>query len=135
MTKETGKFMNKKTIHRAVPALALAATIAGPAGNAFAQTATTHTYKGPTVSYHWGTVQVSITVKNKRITNVKTVYNPDTGRSQFIEDRAVPLLKAEVLSAQSANIQYVSGATDTSQAYITSLQAAVRKAIKVKTLK
>jgi uncharacterized protein with FMN-binding domain len=73
-------------------------------------------------------------VKGKKITNIKTAYVPDTGRSQFIEDRAVPLLKQEVLSVQSANIEYVSGATDTSEAYITSLQAAVKKAVKAKTL-
>jgi uncharacterized protein with FMN-binding domain len=124
--------MKKGMIYRAVPALALAATMGAPAANALA--ATKHNYKGPTESYRWGTVQVSVVVKSKKITNVKTAYIPDTGRSQFIEDRAVPLLKQEALSAQSSDIQYVSGATDTSEAYITSLQAAVNKAHKAKTL-
>jgi uncharacterized protein with FMN-binding domain len=124
--------MKKRTIYQAVPALALAATVAAPAANALA--ATKHTYKGPTESYRWGTVQVSIVVKSKKITNVKTVYVPHTGRSQFIEDRAVPLLKTEVLQAQSGDIEYVSGATDTSDAYSLSLQAAVNKALKAKTL-
>lgn len=124
--------MKKGTICRAVPALALVATMGAPAANALA--ATKHTYKGPTESYRWGTVQVSIVVKSKKITNVKTVYVPHTGRSQFIEDNAIPLLKQEVLTAQSSTIQLVSGATDTSAAYITSLQAAVNKALRAKTL-
>jgi uncharacterized protein with FMN-binding domain len=124
--------MKKRTIYQAVPALALAAAVATPAANALA--ATKHTYKGPTESYRWGTVQVSIVVKSKKITNVKTLYVPHTGRSQFIEDRAVPLLKTEVLQAQSGDIEYVSGATDTSDAYSLSLQAAVNKALKAKTL-
>jgi uncharacterized protein with FMN-binding domain len=75
-----------------------------------------------------------VVVKSKKITNVKTVYFAHTGRSQMIEDRALPLLKQEVLQVQSANIQFVSGATDTSEAYATSLQAAVSKALKARTL-
>ena len=76
----------------------------------------------------WGPIQVTITVENKKITNVTAAVSPDNPRSNFIESQAIPLLRQEVLRAQSANIQLVSGATDISQAYVTSLQAAVKKA-------
>lgn len=100
-----------------------------------ASSAKATTYKGPTENDRWGTVQVSIVVKNKKITNVKTSYSAHTPRSQFITVNALPQLRREVLQAQSANIQLVMGATDVSQAYATSLQAAVNKAIKAKVLK
>lgn len=92
------------------------------------------TYKGPTEDMRWGTVQVSIVVKNKKITNVKPTVYIHTDRSQFINEQALPLLKQEVLQAQNAKIDEVSGATDTSGAYITSLQSAVKKAHKAKAL-
>lgn len=120
---------------RALP-LTLAAMAAGGAlasAPAFA-TPTRAIYKGPAVDERWGTVQVSIVVKNKKITGVKPNVSVHTGRSQFITEQALPLLKQEVLQAQKATIDTVSGATDLSQAYATSLQAAVKKAIKAKAL-
>ena len=122
---------------RALP-LTFAAVAAGGAlssSPALAASRTTSaTYKGPTVDMRWGTVQVSIVVKNKKITNVKSAVDIHTGRSQFINDQALPLLKQEVLQAQSTNIDTVSGATDTSDAYFTSLQSAVKKAVAAKKL-
>jgi uncharacterized protein with FMN-binding domain len=93
------------------------------------------TYKGPTVDFRWGTVQVSIVVKSKKITNVKATYDVHSGRSEFITGDALPLLKQEVLQAQSADIDGVSRATDTSEAYIESLHGAVKKAKKAKAIK
>lgn len=123
---------------RALPltfaAAAAAGVLSSPAALA-ATAATSATYKGPTVDMRWGAVQVSIVVKNKKITNVKPSVYIHTDRSQFINDGALPLLKQEVLKAQSATIDGVSGASDTSGAYITSLQSAVNKAKKVKALK
>jgi uncharacterized protein with FMN-binding domain len=55
----------------------------------------------------------------------------DRPRSQFINSQAVPLLRSEVLQAQSANINLISGATFTSQAFATSLQAAIEQEQKV----
>jgi uncharacterized protein with FMN-binding domain len=130
--------MQKETISRALPALALAATIATPAADALAAThaaAKSVTYKGPAVEMRWGSVQVAIVTKSKKITNVKATYDVHSGRSEFITGDALPLLKQEVLQAQSADIDGVSRATDTSEAYIESLQAAVNKARKAKALK
>jgi uncharacterized protein with FMN-binding domain len=58
------------------------------------------------------------------------VYPNHTDRSIFINQQALPHLKQEVLQAQSANVQLISGATDTSYAFVQSLQAAILQAKK-----
>lgn len=85
-------------------------------------------YKGSTVSTNWGPIQVAITVKSKKITKVTVTDPTHTARSVMLDDRAIPILIQETLSAQSARINAVSGATTVSQAYISSLQAAVASA-------
>ncbi|HKU02015.1 MAG TPA: FMN-binding protein [Arthrobacter sp.] len=84
------------------------------------------TYKGNTVQTRFGPVQVQITVANGKITDVTALQLTNTdGKSIQISNRAAPLLRSKVLAAQSANVQTVSGATITSDAYLTSLQAAI----------
>ena len=74
----------------------------------------------------FGPVQVQITVANGKITDVTALQLTNTdGKSIQISNRAAPLLKSKVLAAQSADVQTVSGATITSDAYLTSLQAAI----------
>ena len=51
--------------------------------------------------------------------------NETDSRSVAIDNQAIPELRQEVLTAQSANIDGVSGATFTSEAYAASLQAAL----------
>jgi uncharacterized protein with FMN-binding domain len=83
-------------------------------------------FTGPTVEMQYGPVQVAINVKSGRITDVKAVQYPvDRPRSAFINAQAVPLLRSEVLQAQSAKINVISGATFTSEAFANSLQAAI----------
>jgi uncharacterized protein with FMN-binding domain len=89
----------------------------------------------------WGNLQVTIVVRKtttttgtrkkvtRRITAVSVPAYPNhTDRSVYINQNALPILKAEALRAQSANINMVSGATDTSDAFAQSLQAAILKA-------
>jgi uncharacterized protein with FMN-binding domain len=83
---------------------------------------------GPTVTMRWGGVRVVIYVRGRRITDVRAAYPTERARSQRINAQAIPLLRTEVLRAQSARINVVSGATDTSDAYARSLAAAVRTA-------
>ena len=92
----------------------------------------------------WGDVQVTIVVRKtttttgakkktvkRKITAVTVPVYPDhTDRSVFINQQALPILIQEALQAQSANIDMISGATDTSQAFIQSLQSAILKAKK-----
>jgi uncharacterized protein with FMN-binding domain len=50
------------------------------------------------------------------------------GRSQMINSYAVPILEQEAVAAQGVNINVVSGATFTSDAFAQSLQSALSKA-------
>jgi uncharacterized protein with FMN-binding domain len=71
-------------------------------------------------------LDVKVTVRGTRITDVSVptlqVAEPT---SQQICEQAIPMLRSEVLSAQGVNIDGVSGATFTSEAYAQSLQAAL----------
>ena len=89
------------------------------------KTAPSGTFTGPAENTQYGEVQVKITVSNGKITNADGSL-PQGGDS--IAQNAISQLNPEVLSAQSANIQSVSGATYTSQGYIGSLQQAVNEA-------
>ncbi len=81
---------------------------------------------GPTEQYGYGQLAVAVTVSGGRITNV-TVPSIQVADSYSgsIASQVIPMLRSQVLSAQSANIQGVSGATYTSEAYAMSLQAAL----------
>ncbi|GAA0912473.1 FMN-binding protein [Virgisporangium aurantiacum] len=83
-------------------------------------------YKGSVAQTRWGAVQVTITVIDGKITSVAVPQYPTANRrDQEINARALPILKQETLTAQSADIDTVSGATVTSDGYIESLQAAL----------
>ncbi|MEV7663687.1 FMN-binding protein [Paenarthrobacter sp. NPDC089316] len=89
-------------------------------------TTTAATYDGVAVQTRFGTVQVRVTVQGGRITEVTALKLTDAERKSVqISSRAAPVLRSEVLQAQSADVQTVSGATVTSDAYLTSLQAAL----------
>jgi uncharacterized protein with FMN-binding domain len=87
------------------------------------------TVTGDTVQTRWGPVQVKITLKNGRITDVTAVtYPTDNPKDQEINSYAIPQLRREALAAQSASIDSVSGATYTSDGYKQSLQSALDSA-------
>jgi uncharacterized protein with FMN-binding domain len=87
------------------------------------------TFTGSVINTSYGPVQVSVTLSRGRITGVKALRTPsDRPRSQEIAATAVPQLTREALSAQSAHIDAVSGATYTSEGYARSLQSALDKA-------
>jgi uncharacterized protein with FMN-binding domain len=93
----------------------------------------------------WGNVEVTIVVKKttttvgtkktvaRKITKVTVpVYPNHTDRSVYINQQALPVLVQETLHAKmNPNIQLVSGATDTSDAFVQSLQSAILLAKKV----
>lgn len=83
------------------------------------------TFTGPVSPDPYGDVQVQITVTKGKITDVQAVSLPSGGHSGRISDYVAPILRSQALAAQSANIQGVSGATYTSQAYAQSLQGAI----------
>ncbi len=87
---------------------------------------TTRSATGSVASYRYGQLSVTVTERGARITDVEMAsLNETDSRSVEIDDQAVPQLRQEVLSAQSANIDGVSGATFTSEAYVQSLQSAL----------
>jgi uncharacterized protein with FMN-binding domain len=93
--------------------------IAGAWVPAHAATSKTVTYKGPIEDTRYGPIEAIIKVKKKKITKVELA----------------PLLRDEVLKAQSAKVDVISGATVTSEAFIESLGKAVKKAKKAHDLK
>ena len=96
-----------------------------PATNS--KTSINGTFTGPSINVNYGNVQVKITVVNGRITDAVAVKAP-SGRNDRWTNMAVPILKAQTLKAQSANIQGASGASYTSYGWHTSLQGALAQA-------
>jgi uncharacterized protein with FMN-binding domain len=91
------------------------------------KTSVNGTFTGPSINVNYGNVQVKITVVNGRITDVVAVVAP-SGKNDRWTNMAVPILKAQTLKAQSANIQGASGASYTSYGWHTSLQGALAQA-------
>jgi uncharacterized protein with FMN-binding domain len=137
-------------MRRTVATLMTTAVLAVPVGDALAATRmTTATPKkrvvvvsrkfvGPAAQTdRWGYTQVTIVVRKttttvgtkktvkRRITSVSATAPNHTDRSVRINEQAIPILRQETLTAQSAHIYIVSGATDTSYAFGQSLQAAI----------
>jgi uncharacterized protein with FMN-binding domain len=95
----------------------------GSASSAAPQSAT-----GSTVQYGYGALAVKVTARGGRIVSVTVPYIQTAEQySQQLASQTIPTLRSEVLAAQNANIQGVSGATYTSQAYAQSLQSALDK--------
>ena len=87
------------------------------------------TYTGNSEDTPYGTVQIAVVVSGGKITDVKFLLMPnDLGHSQEVTAAAEPLLKEITLQKQSSNIDFVSGATSTSQGYQQSLQSALDQA-------
>ncbi len=84
---------------------------------------------GDVIGTQFGDVQVRLIESAGKITDVQSLKLPfDRRRSNEISQYAGPILRSEVLQAQSAQIDTVSGATYTSDAYDQSLQSAIVRA-------
>jgi uncharacterized protein with FMN-binding domain len=87
------------------------------------------TFTGPVVDAYYGLVQIRAIVQGGQLTGIKIVrYPSDRLTSVFINRRALPRLRNEAIRAQSANVNIVSGATLTSEAFIRSLGGALSEA-------
>lgn len=87
------------------------------------------TYTGNIVDAYYGNVQVSVLIQNGKIFDVKFLDHPkDRRTSQVINSQAMPYLISEAIKAQSGNVDVVSGATFTSEAFQRSLSSALVKA-------
>ena len=143
-------------MQRALTAVLGAATVALPAANAVAavnqRAATTVTKKtvvtkkvsGSAVEAdRWGEVTVNVTVKKTTVitngvkkvtrkwTDIGGSFTYHTDRSLYIMQQALPQLRTQALQSHSANVDTISGATYTSDAFTQSLKEALAKAAKV----
>lgn len=86
-------------------------------------------FTGPVADAFYGNVQVKAIIQNGKITDVQFLdYPNDRSTSIRINTDAMPALTSEAIQAQNAQVDIVSGATDTSKAFIESLQGALSQA-------
>lgn len=84
------------------------------------------TFVGDTVQTRFGPMQVQVVITGGAITDVQTIQFPSNDRKSVeINEQTIPILLAEVLEIQSADITNISRATYTSQSYKQSLQSAL----------
>ena len=128
-------FLGVLGLHRPAASGALAGGAARPASTGSSAPVTgppgavSGTFTGPVEPYGYGELAARVTISGGRITAVGVpVLKVAEQFSQQLATEAIPVLRHEVLTAQSARIQAVSGATYTSEAYATSVQAALDKA-------
>ena len=101
----------------------------GSSGSSGSASNSAQTYDGDATQTRWGLVQVQITVEGGKVTAADVLQVPMANHhDQQINSYAVPILNAEVVDAQNADIDMVSGATDTSEGYLSSLQSALDNA-------
>jgi uncharacterized protein with FMN-binding domain len=89
----------------------------------------TRSATGAATNYSYGILSVKVTVSGSTITNISIASIDDGGnpRSAYIDQQSIPLLEQQALSAQSAQIQGVSGASFTTAGFDQSLQSALTK--------
>ena len=86
-------------------------------------------YTGPVTDAYYGNMQIQAIVQNGRLAGIKVLQYPSDRRTSIaINRQALPMLRDEVIAAQSASVDIISGATLTSDAFIQSLGGALRKA-------
>lgn len=86
-------------------------------------------YTGNLADAYYGYIQVLAVVSGGRLTDVRFLQYPnDNPNSSYINSQAMPYLKQEALQAQNANVNIISGATDSSRAFVESLASALNKA-------
>lgn len=87
------------------------------------------TYTGPVTDAYYGLIQIQASIQGGRLTTLKVLKYPNDRRTSInINRQALPMLRDEAISAQSANVDIISGATLTSKAFIQSLGSALEKA-------
>ncbi len=87
------------------------------------------TYTGPVTDAYYGNMQIQAIVRGGKLAGVRILQYPnDRGTSVAINRQALPMLQSEVIAAQSARVDIISGATLSSDAFIRSLNGALSKA-------
>jgi len=86
-------------------------------------------YIGSVADAYYGNIQVKAVVANGRLADVQFLQYPNDRRTSVqINTEAMPILKSEAITAQSGKVNVVSGATDSSGAFVRSLTSALSQA-------
>ena len=86
-------------------------------------------YTGSVADAFWGYIQIKAIISSGKLTDVQFLQYPnERNRSVEINQYADPILTSEAIQAQSAQVDIVTGATDSSEAFIQSLSAALTQA-------
>lgn len=100
-----------------------------------AATSTSSTYKdgsytGTVNNFIYGSLQVKIIVTGGKITDISYPQYPNhMGHTAEVSSYALPILKQEAIQNQNSKVDIISGATQTSEAFMQTLQSALSQAI------
>ena len=87
------------------------------------------THTGPAIDVYYGLIQIQAIVQGGQLIAIRVLQYPsDRSTSVYINRQALPMLRDEVIAAQSADVDIISGATLTSEGFIFSLGAALKQA-------
>jgi len=87
------------------------------------------TYTGDVADATYGNLQVAVVISDGKLAQINLLQYPDApGHTTQVNQSALPILQQEAIVAQSANVNIVSGATQTSQAFQESLGVALTAA-------
>lgn len=104
-------------------------TTSGPTSNITSVNYKDGEYSGSVADAYYGNIQVKAIIKNGKITDIQFLDYPQDRRTSIsINTSAMPILKSEAIAAQSAKVDIVTGATDTSRAFQESLTSALNQA-------
>ncbi|MFT8823462.1 MAG: FMN-binding protein [Liquorilactobacillus satsumensis] len=86
-------------------------------------------YVGKSTATEWGNVQLKVKITNNKISQITVLKYPDTHSHSFkVNQQSLPIYRKEALKEQSANINQISGATETWKGFTGSLQSALMQA-------
>ncbi len=103
-------------------------TTSAPATTTTKPAGVTGAFTGATATNKYGSVTVTVTLTEGVITDVDAATTINESKSEKYVSMALPTLRSEVIAANGADVNLVSGATYTSESYIESLQSALDKA-------
>ena len=86
-------------------------------------------YLGKVADAFYGPMQVQAIIQNGKLADIQFLQYPnDRETSLEISRMSLPRLKTEVIQAQNAHVDIVSGATQTSEAFRETVESALTKA-------
>ena len=87
------------------------------------------TYTGAAVNAYYGMMQVAAVIKGGKLVDVQMLQYPkDRGETARISSTALPILRQEAITSQSAKVSAISGATQTVDGFVETLKSALAQA-------